>query len=74
MRSRLSDLLEGVGSGTCSIVYSTCSIDPEENGDLVRDVAIAHSHLMMTESQQILPFTHGTDGAFAALLLDQRDK
>jgi len=54
------------------IVYSTCSIDPEENGDLIREVILSHPHLMMTESQQILPFTHGSDGAFAALILDQR--
>lgn len=54
------------------LVYSTCSIDEEENTKLVQAIAAKHDHLLVTETQQILPFKNQTDGAFAALIVDQR--
>ncbi|MGJ8696087.1 MAG: transcription antitermination factor NusB [Verrucomicrobiaceae bacterium] len=54
------------------LVYSTCSIDSQENIDLVNTVAARFPHLLLKESRQLLPFVDETDGAFAALLLDQR--
>ncbi|MEN8695378.1 MAG: transcription antitermination factor NusB [Akkermansiaceae bacterium] len=54
------------------IVYSTCSIDEEENTKLVQALSVKHAHLLVTETQQILPFKDQTDGAFAALIVDQR--
>jgi 16S rRNA (cytosine967-C5)-methyltransferase len=49
------------------IVYSTCSIEDEENSALVS--AFAKSNGMeIGKSIRILPTEHGTDGAFAALL------
>jgi len=50
------------------IVYSTCSIDPEENIDLVTRFVEENPEFRLGESKQILPFQDGTDGAFAALL------
>lgn len=55
------------------LVYSTCSIDTEENSELVNQVASQHDHLFVSETKQILPFVDQTDGAFAALILDQRE-
>jgi 16S rRNA (cytosine967-C5)-methyltransferase len=54
------------------IVYSTCSIDPQENLELVTKFSNAHPELELSDHEQLLPFRDGCDGAFAALLLDQR--
>jgi 16S rRNA (cytosine967-C5)-methyltransferase len=50
-----------------SLVYSTCSIEPEENEELVRRAASAVPELKFRESGQTLPFRDKMDGAFAAL-------
>lgn len=49
------------------IVYSTCSIEPSENIDLVTAFAEANG-LTLGETIQIKPNQHGTDGAFAAVI------
>ena len=54
------------------IVYSTCSIDPQENLELVTKFSNAHPELELSDHEQLLPFRDECDGAFAALLLDQR--
>jgi 16S rRNA (cytosine967-C5)-methyltransferase len=50
------------------LVYSTCSIEPEENGAVIQRVLSEHPELELLSSRQLLPFRDGTDGAFAALL------
>jgi 16S rRNA (cytosine967-C5)-methyltransferase len=50
------------------LVYSTCSIDPEENTDLVNRFLKRHPDFLLEKSDQLLPFKDGSDGAFAALL------
>jgi len=50
------------------IVYSTCSIEPEENIELVKRFVSGHPELTLTSHQQILPHQDQTDGAFCALL------
>ena len=50
------------------LVYSTCSIDPEENIELVTRFAESHQEFVLEKSEQLLPFKDQTDGAFAALL------
>ena len=55
------------------IVYSTCSIDPQENLELVTKFSNAHPELELSDHKQLLPFRDECDGAFAALLLDQRE-
>ena len=49
-------------------VYSTCSVDPEENIEQVKAFARDHPEFHLGESKQILPFVDETDGAFAAVL------
>ncbi len=50
------------------MVYSTCSIEDSENGDLVRDFINKHPALELVDERRILPFIHHTDGAYAARL------
>lgn len=48
------------------IVYSTCSIEAQENLQLVESFVKDHPELKLGETRQALPFKDGTDGAFAA--------
>lgn len=50
------------------LVYSTCSVDPEENIDQVTRFVNEHPDFSPGESKQLLPFVDETDGAFAAVL------
>ncbi len=50
------------------LVYSTCSVEAEENEDLVAAFLAAHPELRLEGTRQALPQREGTDGAFAALL------
>lgn len=50
------------------LVYSTCSIEPEENEELVRLMTREFPFLELLEQISSLPFRDGFDGAFAAKL------
>lgn len=50
------------------LVYSTCSIEPDENLELVTAFAAENEGVTLGESRQLLPFKDDCDGAFAALL------
>lgn len=52
-----------------SLVYSTCSIDDEENEQVVKAFTAAHPAFELVETRTSLPWRDGHDGAFAALLL-----
>jgi 16S rRNA (cytosine967-C5)-methyltransferase len=49
-----------------TLVYSTCSLEPEENDRLVEQALAAIPGLRFIESRRTLPFVDGVDGAFAA--------
>ena len=49
------------------LVYSTCSIEPEENDLQIEDFLSSHSDFTLVKKQLILP-DDNHDGAFAALL------
>lgn len=51
------------------IVYSTCSIEAAENTTLVKAFVEKHPELTLKKTRQITPVDHGTDGAFAALIV-----
>ena len=51
------------------LVYSTCSLEPEENESVVERLASELPRARIVEKQSLLPFVDGCDGAFAAKLV-----
>ncbi len=52
-----------------ALVYSTCSLEPEENEEVVRRI-LAEAPALRLEAESVsLPFRDGFDGAFAAKLV-----
>jgi 16S rRNA (cytosine967-C5)-methyltransferase len=51
------------------LVYSTCSLEPEENEQVAQRVLAGCSTLRLGEEKHCLPFRDGFDGAFAAKLV-----
>ncbi len=54
------------------IVYSTCSLEPEENELLVQKWVNSTMDFELVKTKKILPLKTGTDGAFCALLIRDR--
>jgi len=54
------------------LVYSTCSLEPEENQDVVKQFLATHPEFQSVSERKLLPFADGTDGAYAAALRKMR--
>ena len=52
-----------------TLVYSTCSNEPEENLDQVNAFLSRHPDFMLDTTRESVPFESGHDGAFAARLI-----
>src|SRR5438552_9595234 len=52
-----------------ALVYSTCSLEPEENEEVVRRILAETPILRLEAERYSLPFRDGFDGAFAAKLV-----
>jgi 16S rRNA (cytosine967-C5)-methyltransferase len=50
------------------LVYSTCSMEPEENEEVVRDFCKEHKDFSLETERLLLPFQDGVDGAYVARL------
>jgi 16S rRNA (cytosine967-C5)-methyltransferase len=50
------------------IVYSTCSLEPEEDEDMVTSWLKDHPGFEKVAERKLLPHRDGTDGAYAARL------
>jgi 16S rRNA (cytosine967-C5)-methyltransferase len=51
------------------LVYSTCSLEPEENEHVVEQLLIEFPRLRLTEKRDSRPFRDQIDGTFAARLI-----
>jgi 16S rRNA (cytosine967-C5)-methyltransferase len=51
-----------------SLVYSTCSLEPEENEEVLEVFLREEPEFRLTNRQETLPFRDSIDGAFAARL------
>lgn len=50
------------------LVYSTCSLEPEENSEVVEEFLRAHQNFKREAERQLLPFADNLDGAYVARL------
>ena len=50
------------------LVYSTCSLEPEENSEVISQFLSEDSGFKLARDRALLPFTDGVDGAFVARL------
>jgi 16S rRNA (cytosine967-C5)-methyltransferase len=57
-----------------SLVYSTCSLEPEENENVVGEIVRQMPELALVETRRALPFLDGIDGAFAAKFIRRADR
>ncbi len=50
------------------LVYSTCSLEPEENSGVVKEFLAGDAGFKQDDERELLPFTDGVDGAYVARL------
>jgi len=50
------------------LVYSTCSLEPEENQEVVKEFLTEHTYFTLDFERELLPFADGVDGAFVERL------
>ena len=48
------------------LVYSTCSLEPEENGEVVKQFLSDHADFKLESERELLPFADNVDGAYVA--------
>jgi 16S rRNA (cytosine967-C5)-methyltransferase len=48
------------------LVYSTCSLEPEENGEVVKQFLNDHTNFKLECERELLPFVDNVDGAYVA--------
>jgi 16S rRNA C967 or C1407 C5-methylase (RsmB/RsmF family) len=51
-----------------TLVYSTCSLEPEENESVIREFLARELWFRLENQRDLIPFADGTDGAYVARL------
>jgi 16S rRNA (cytosine967-C5)-methyltransferase len=51
-----------------TLIYSTCSFEPEENTEVVKQFLSEHAEFKLERERELVPFADGVDGAFVATL------
>jgi len=51
-----------------TLVYSTCSLEPEENDSVISEFLSANSDFKLARRRELLPFADDVDGAFVATM------
>ena len=51
------------------VIYSTCSLEPEENGEVVAEFLREQNGFRLDRERELRPFADGVDGAFVARLI-----
>ncbi len=70
-REILNKCLDGLKPGARA-VYSTCSLESDENEEVVRSCLAARSGIRLVEERRLTPPGSRCDGAYAALLAKER--
>jgi 16S rRNA (cytosine967-C5)-methyltransferase len=50
------------------LIYSTCSLEPEENSEVVKEFLREHNNFKLENERELLPFADNADGAYAVRL------
>jgi 16S rRNA (cytosine967-C5)-methyltransferase len=54
------------------LVYSTCSLELEENSEVVKEFLLGHKDFNLESERELLPFVDKVDGAYVAALVKAR--
>jgi 16S rRNA (cytosine967-C5)-methyltransferase len=54
------------------LIYSTCSLEPEENSEVVKEFLREHADFKLESERELLPFADNVDGAYVAALVKAR--
>jgi 16S rRNA (cytosine967-C5)-methyltransferase len=68
VQDRILDGAAGILGRGGILVYSTCTLEPEENEARVAAFTARHPDFVLEETLELLPHRTGSDGAFAARL------
>ena len=68
LQAEILDRASGLLAPGGTLVYSTCSCEPEENAAQVEAFLARHSGFSLLASDESVPFKSGHDGAYAAAL------